>query len=122
MIDRDARFQQHVTEKLEGLFSADAFGRDGLADQLLQFLGLFGKSESSICLCDAADGEFDDVEGHLNDVDINVVHCVCHSLETSVVANDHGEDGQGAEDYLENSDLHCFHLTPICRKALNRPA
>ncbi len=74
MVDRDAGLDQDLAKKLKRLFAADARGCDRFADERFQFGRGLGKPELRIGVGNTADRELDDVEGHLDEVNINVVH------------------------------------------------
>ncbi|MFN7976812.1 MAG: hypothetical protein U0P30_01665 [Vicinamibacterales bacterium] len=64
----------HLAEQLERHFPADARRRDGVAHGRLQFIGRLREAERRRRVRDAADGELHDVEGHLDEVEVDGVH------------------------------------------------
>ena len=74
MIDRHARLEQYIAKKCEGLFAANALSGDRFADKLLQLGFFFWKAEFWIGLGNPANGEFDDIQSHVDNVDVNIVH------------------------------------------------
>jgi len=100
MVDRDAGFEQDVPKKLERLFAADSLGRDRLTNQCLQLRLFFWKPERRVAVCYPVDGKLHDIERHVYDVDVNVVHI----LQMQIIPEHDRDGGECPKDNFKDAD------------------
>ena len=79
VVDRDAGLDQDLAKKFKRILAAEARGGDRFADERSQCGRGLRKPELRIGVGNTADRKLDDVEGHLDEVNINVMH----NLKTS---------------------------------------